>query len=79
MTVLRCLRVLPPCFWPMFGVELGVTGIVAISCRRCPLSAFGHSSGSMAGTVVFLAVGIPLEAIGLLLLIERPLDTFERR
>jgi Na+/H+-dicarboxylate symporter len=26
--------------------------------------------------VILLSVGIPLEAIGLLLLIERPLDTF---
>ena len=34
-------------------------------------------SGSMAGMqLVLLAVGIPLEAIALLLLIERPLDTF---
>jgi len=37
----------------------------------------GIPSGSMAGLqVVLLSVGIPLEAIGLLLLIERPLDTF---
>ena len=37
----------------------------------------GIPSGSLAGLqVVLLAVGIPLEAIGLLLLIERPLDTF---
>ena len=37
----------------------------------------GIPSGSMAGMqVILLAVGIPLEAIGLLLLIERPLDTF---
>jgi Na+/H+-dicarboxylate symporter len=37
----------------------------------------GIPSGSMAGLqTVLLAVGIPLEAIALLLLIERPLDTF---
>ena len=63
----------------MFGVELGVTGIVAIFlvAMLSSVGAPGIPSGSMAGMqMVLLAVGIPLEAIGLLLLIERPLDTF---
>ena len=41
------------------------------------IGAPGIPSGSMAGMqLVLLAVGIPLEAIALLLMIERPLDTF---
>jgi Na+/H+-dicarboxylate symporter len=40
------------------------------------IGAPGMPSGSMAGMqMVLLAVGIPLEAIGILLLVERPLDT----
>ena len=40
-------------------------------------SSSGMPSGSMAGMqMVLLAAGIPLEAIGILLVIERPLDTF---
>ena len=63
----------------MFGVELGATGVVAIFlvAMLSSVGAPGIPSGSMAGMqMVLLAVGIPLEAIGLLLLIERPLDTF---
>ena len=63
----------------MFGIELGTTGIVAIFlvAMLSSVGAPGIPSGSMAGMqMVLLAVGIPLEAIGLLLLIERPLDTF---
>jgi len=41
------------------------------------IGAPGIPSGSMAGMqLVLLAIGIPLEAIALLLMIERPLDTF---
>ena len=63
----------------MFGIELGATGVVAIFlvAMLSSVGAPGIPSGSMAGMqMVLLAVGIPLEAIGLLLLIERPLDTF---
>lgn len=63
----------------MFGIDLGTTGIVAIFlvAMLSSVGAPGIPSGSMAGMqMVLLAVGIPLEAIGLLLLIERPLDTF---
>lgn len=63
----------------MFGVELGTTGVIAIFlvAMLSSVGAPGIPSGSMAGMqMVLLAVGIPLEAIGLLLLIERPLDTF---
>ncbi len=63
----------------MFGVDLGTIGIVAIFLVTIlsSIGAPGIPSGSMAGMqMVLLAAGIPLEAIGLLLLIERPLDTF---
>jgi Na+/H+-dicarboxylate symporter len=63
----------------MFGVELGTVGIVAVFvvAMLSSVGAPGMPSGSMAGMqLVLIAVGIPLEAIGLLLIIERPLDTF---
>ena len=63
----------------MFGVELGTVGIVAvfIVAMLSSVGAPGMPSGSMAGMqLVLIAAGIPLEAIGLLLIIERPLDTF---
>ena len=63
----------------MFGIDLSTTGIIAIFlvAMLSSVGAPGIPSGSMAGMqMVMLAVGIPLEAIGLLLLIERPLDTF---
>lgn len=63
----------------MFGVELGTVGIIAvfIVAMLSSVGAPGMPSGSMAGMqLVLIAAGIPLEAIGLLLLIERPLDTF---
>ena len=62
----------------MFGVELGATGVaIFLVAMLSSVGAPGIPSGSMAGMqMVLLAVGIPLEAIGLLLLIERPLDTF---
>jgi len=63
----------------MFGIDLGTTGVIAIFlvAMLSSVGAPGIPSGSMAGMqMVLLAVGIPLEAIGLLLLIERPLDTF---
>jgi len=63
----------------MFGIDLSTTGIIAIFlvAMLSSVGAPGIPSGSMAGMqMVMLTVGIPLEAIGLLLLIERPLDTF---
>lgn len=63
----------------MFNVPLDATSIVMVFLITMLASAGapGIPSGSMAGLqVILLAVGIPLEAIGLLLLIERPLDTF---
>jgi Na+/H+-dicarboxylate symporter len=63
----------------MFSVPIDAGSIVMVFLITMLASAGapGIPSGSMAGLqVVLLAVGIPLEAIGLLLLIERPLDTF---
>jgi len=63
----------------MFGVQIDAGSVIIIFLITMLASAGapGIPSGSMAGLqVILLAVGIPLEAIGLLLLIERPLDTF---
>lgn len=63
----------------LFGISLGPAGVFVVFfvAMVASIGAPGIPSGSMAGMqVVLLAVGIPLEAIGLLLLIERPLDTF---
>jgi len=63
----------------MFGIELTALSIfvVFLVTMLASAGAPGIPSGSMAGMqIVMLAVGIPLEAIALLLLIERPLDTF---
>ena len=63
----------------MFSVPIDAGSVVMVFLITMLASAGapGIPSGSMAGLqVVLLAVGIPLEAIGLLLLIERPLDTF---
>ena len=62
----------------MFGIPLdGFTiFVVFIVAMLASAGAPGIPSGSMAGLqTVLLAVGIPLEAIALVLLIERPLDT----
>ena len=62
----------------MFGIPLdGLTiFVVFIVAMLASAGAPGIPSGSMAGLqTVLLAVGIPLEAIALVLLIERPLDT----
>ena len=59
---------------PLSGLDILVVFFITMLASA---GAPGIPSGSMAGLqVVLLAVGIPLEAIGLLLLIERPLDTF---
>lgn len=63
----------------MFSVPLGTFDIfvVFLVTMLASVGAPGIPSASMAGLqVVMLAVGIPLEGIALLLLIERPLDTF---
>ena len=58
---------------PMDGITIFIVFIVAMLASA---GAPGIPSGSMAGLqTVLLAVGIPLEAIALVLLIERPLDT----
>ena len=62
----------------MFGIPLdGATlFVVFFVAMLASAGAPGIPSGSMAGLqTVLLAVGIPLEAIALILLIERPLDT----
>ncbi|MHA2706789.1 dicarboxylate/amino acid:cation symporter [Vibrio owensii] len=63
----------------LFGVDLSSTGLVMIFIMAMVSSvgAPGMPSGSMSGMqLVLLAAGIPLEAIAILLVIERPLDTF---
>ena len=63
----------------LFGIELGTSGIVIIFIMAMvsSIGAPGMPSGSMSGMqIVLLAAGIPLEGIAILLLIERPLDTF---
>lgn len=63
----------------LFGIELDSSTIVLIFVvtMLASVGAPGIPSGSMAGMqVVLLSLGIPLEAIGILLLVERPLDTF---
>lgn len=63
----------------LFGIDLGTTEIVLIFIMAMvsSIGAPGMPSGSMSGMqIVLLAAGIPLEGIAILLLIERPLDTF---
>ncbi|WP_434360711.1 dicarboxylate/amino acid:cation symporter [Parasalinivibrio latis] len=63
----------------LYGVDLGTTGLVMIFIMAMvsSLGAPGMPSGSMSGMqLVLLAAGIPFEAIAILLIIERPLDTF---
>ncbi|MBL4688545.1 MAG: dicarboxylate/amino acid:cation symporter [Nannocystaceae bacterium] len=63
----------------LFGIELTGFSLVAVFLMTVVSSvgAPGMPSGSISGMqMVMLAVGIPLEAIGILLVVERPLDTF---
>lgn len=63
----------------LFGIDLTTSGLVMIFIMAMVSSvgAPGMPSGSMSGMqLVLLAAGIPLEAIAILLIIERPLDTF---
>ena len=62
----------------LFGIDLGTVGMIMVffMAMVSSIGAPGMPSGSMAGMqMVLLSVGIPLEAIGILLVVERPLDT----
>jgi len=62
----------------LFGIDLTTAGMVTIffMAMVSSIGAPGMPSGSMAGMqMVLLGAGIPLEAIGILLVVERPLDT----
>jgi len=63
----------------LYGIELTTVAVftVFLMAMVSSIGAPGMPSASMAGMqMVLLAVGIPLEAIAILLVIERPLDTF---
>lgn len=63
----------------LYGIDLGTVELIMIFLMAMvsSIGAPGVPSGSMSGMqLVLLAVGIPLEAIAILLIIERPLDTF---
>lgn len=63
----------------LYGIELSGVAMFSIffMAMLSSVGAPGMPSGSMSGMqMVLLAAGIPLEAIGILLVIERPLDTF---
>ncbi len=63
----------------LYGIELGTVSMIAVFFMSMisSIGAPGMPSGSMSGMqMVLLAAGIPLEAIGILMVIERPLDTF---
>ena len=62
----------------LYGIELSTVMIVTVFLMSmvASIGAPGMPSASMSGMqMVLLAVGIPLEAIAILLVIERPLDT----
>lgn len=62
----------------LYGIELSTTMMftVFLMAMVASIGAPGMPSASMSGMqMVLLAVGIPLEAIAILLVIERPLDT----
>ena len=62
----------------LFGIDLSTIGMVTVffMAMVSSIGAPGMPSGSMAGMqMVLLGTGIPLEAIGILLVVERPLDT----
>jgi Na+/H+-dicarboxylate symporter len=62
----------------LFGIDLSTTAMVTVffMAMVSSIGAPGMPSGSMAGMqMVLLGAGIPLEAIGILLVVERPLDT----
>ena len=62
----------------LYGVEISSTAAVIIFMMAMvsSIGAPGMPSASMAGMqMVLLAVGIPIEGIAILLIVERPLDT----
>lgn len=62
----------------LYGIELSTVMVVTVFLMAmvASIGAPGMPSASMSGMqMVMLAVGIPLEAIAILLVIERPLDT----
>ena len=63
----------------LYGIDLSTTATLSIFLMSMisSIGAPGIPSASMAGMqMVLLAAGIPLEAIGILILIDKPLDTF---
>ena len=62
----------------LLGIDLSTIGMITVffMAMVSSIGAPGMPSGSMAGMqMVLLGAGIPLEAIGILLVVERPLDT----
>ncbi len=62
----------------LYGVELSTILIITVffMAMVASIGAPGMPSASMAGMqMVLLAIGVPLEAIAILLVVERPLDT----
>ena len=62
----------------LYGVELSSILVITVFLMAmvASIGAPGMPSASMAGMqMVLLAIGVPLEAIAILLVIERPLDT----
>ena len=63
----------------LYGIELSTLMVITIFLMAMisSIGAPGMPTASMSGMqIVLLAAGIPLEAIAILLVIERPLDTF---
>lgn len=63
----------------LYGIELSTLMVITVFLMAMisSIGAPGMPTASMSGMqIVLLAVGIPLEAIAILLVIERPLDTF---
>ena len=62
----------------LFGIELQpvTVFVIFLMAMVASIGAPGMPSASMAGMqMVLLTVGIPLEGIAILLIVERPLDT----
>lgn len=62
----------------LYGIELSTVMMITVFLMAmvASIGAPGMPSASMSGMqMVMLAIGIPLEAIAILLVIERPLDT----
>ena len=62
----------------LYGIELSNLAIftICVMSMVASIGAPGMPTASMSGMqMVLIAVGIPLEAIAILLVVERPLDT----